>query len=123
LLEGHFKFFIDHSTLKYLVNKSILEGASADGYYCFKEFNFEVMVKLRRTNVGLDHLSRVETESLEGHLDDQLLDFDLFKVEVVLDYLEDITTFLTMGVAPQGYSNHIEKKIGRQIWTIRLIVG
>jgi hypothetical protein len=26
LLGGHFKFFIDHSTLKYLVNKPVLEG-------------------------------------------------------------------------------------------------
>ena len=36
LLGGHFKMYTDHSTLKYLVNKPVLGGAYADGYYCFK---------------------------------------------------------------------------------------
>lgn len=36
LLGGHFKMYIDHSTMKYLVNKPVLGGAYADGSYCFK---------------------------------------------------------------------------------------
>jgi hypothetical protein len=36
LLGGHFKMFIDHSALKYLVNKPVLGGKFADGFCCFK---------------------------------------------------------------------------------------
>jgi hypothetical protein len=36
LLGQHFKMFIDHSTLKYLVNKLVLGEGSVDGCYCFR---------------------------------------------------------------------------------------
>jgi hypothetical protein len=36
LLEGHFKIFTDHSMLKYLVNKPMLGGEYADGFYYFR---------------------------------------------------------------------------------------
>lgn len=36
LLGGHFKMYIDNSTPKYLVNKHVLGGESADGSYCSK---------------------------------------------------------------------------------------
>jgi hypothetical protein len=36
LFDKQFKMFIDHSTLKYLVNKPMLGGGSVDGYYYFK---------------------------------------------------------------------------------------
>jgi hypothetical protein len=36
LLDMPFKFFTDHSTLKYLVNKPVLGGEYADGFYYFK---------------------------------------------------------------------------------------
>jgi len=36
LLGGHFKMYINHSALKYLVNKLVLGGTYADGYCCFR---------------------------------------------------------------------------------------
>jgi hypothetical protein len=36
LLGGHFKMFIDHSALKYLVNKPVLGGEYADGFFYFR---------------------------------------------------------------------------------------
>lgn len=47
-----------------------------------------------RLNVGLDHLSQLELGESGRTLDDKLLDIDLFQIEVVPDYLEDIVTFL-----------------------------
>jgi hypothetical protein len=44
LLGKHFKIFIDHPSLKYLVNKPMLGGgggASIDGYYYFKNLNLK----------------------------------------------------------------------------------
>jgi hypothetical protein len=59
-LGGHFKFFIDHSTLKYLDNKFVLEGRICRWMLLFQEFSFEVIVKLGKLNVGPNHLSRIE---------------------------------------------------------------
>eukprot|EP00253_Pinus_taeda_P005110 PITA_05110 len=36
LLGGHFKMYTNHSSLKYVVNKPLLGGTYADGFYCFK---------------------------------------------------------------------------------------
>ena len=62
--------YTDHSTLKYLVNKPVLRGISIDGF-CYFKFDFEVIFKPGRLNVGPDHLSRIESgeepTSLEGN--------------------------------------------------------
>jgi len=60
LLDMPFKFFTDHSALKYLVNKAILEGKMCKWLLLFQKFTFEVVVKPGRLNVGLDYLSRLE---------------------------------------------------------------
>ena len=104
LLGGKFKFFTDHSALKYLVNKPVLEGRICRWLLLFQEFTFEVIVKLGRLNVEPDHLSRLETGESDGSLDDQLPDADLFRVEAVLDYLADIAAYLKMGQCPQDYT-------------------
>ena len=57
-------------------------------------------LKLGRINVGLDHLSRLENEENGGSLDEQLLDADLFRVEAIPDYLEQIVTYLSIGKCP-----------------------
>ena len=46
LLGGNLKFFIDHSTLKYLVNNLVLEGCIYHWLLLpFQNFSFEVIVK------------------------------------------------------------------------------
>jgi hypothetical protein len=59
LLGKHFKTFTDHSTLKYLVNKPVLGGRICRWLLLFQEFDFEIIVKPGKLNVGPDHLSRV----------------------------------------------------------------
>ena len=61
LLGGHFQMYIDHSALKYLVNKLVLGGNIYRWLLLFQEFDFEVVVKLGRLNVGPNHLSRIES--------------------------------------------------------------
>jgi hypothetical protein len=72
--------------------------------FLFHDFSFEVVVKLGKLNVGLDHLSRLETGKRGGPIDDQIPDADLFCIEAILDYLLDISLFLTTGKAPKDYS-------------------
>jgi hypothetical protein len=56
-----------------------------------------------RINIGPKKNSRIETSESIGSLDDHLLDFELFNIELVPNYLSDIIIFLTISVVPQGY--------------------
>jgi hypothetical protein len=59
LLGSHFKMYTDHSTLRYLVNNTILGGRICRWLLLFQEYDFEVIIKPRKLNAGLDHLSRI----------------------------------------------------------------
>jgi hypothetical protein len=97
LLDTPFKFFTDHSMLKYLVNKLVLGGRICRWLLLFQEFEFEVVVKPDKHNVGPDHLSRIESGEVGGSLDDELPDAQLFRVEAVPDQLVEIVAYLTTG--------------------------
>ena len=75
LLGGHFKMYIENSTLKYLINKPVLGGDIFWWILLFQEFEFEVIVKPCRLNSGPYHLSRIESGEELGNLDDSLPDY------------------------------------------------
>jgi hypothetical protein len=104
LLGSHFKFFTDHSTLKYLVNQAMLEGRICRCLLLFQEFSFEFIINPGRCNIRPDHLSRLELGESGGAVDDHLLDADLLGIEAILEYLEDIAIFLSIGACPKTYS-------------------
>lgn len=56
LLGGHFNFFTDHTTLKYLVNKLVLEAHICRWLLLLQESFFEAIVKLGKLKMVLDHL-------------------------------------------------------------------
>jgi hypothetical protein len=104
LLGSHLKFFTDHSALKYLFNKPILEGRICRWILIFQEFSFEVIVKPGICNVGPNHLSKLESGESGGVVDDQLSNVDLFWIEAIPEYLEDIVVFLSTWTCPENYS-------------------
>jgi hypothetical protein len=73
-LGKHFKMFTDYSALKYLVNRPVLGGRICRWLLLFQEFDFEVIVKLGKLNVGPDHLSRVTNGEEPMNLEDKFLD-------------------------------------------------
>ena len=60
LLGAHFKMFTDHSSLKNLVNEPVLGGMICRWLLLFQGYDFEIIVKPGRLNVGPNHLSRLE---------------------------------------------------------------
>jgi hypothetical protein len=64
--------FIDHSSLKYLVNKPLFGGRICRWILLFQEFDFEVIVKPEKLNAGPDHLSRVTNGEEPTNLEDNL---------------------------------------------------
>ena len=90
LLGGHFKMFIDHSTLKYLVNKPILGGNICHWILLFQEFDFEIIVKPGHLNDGPDKLSQIETGKEPTNIEEGLPDAQLFRVNMADDYYDQI---------------------------------
>jgi len=95
LLGGNFKMYTNHSALKYLVNKPVLGGKICRWLLLFQEYEFDVIVKPRKLNVGLDYLSRIETREEPNNLEEWLPDVQLFKVHIVDNHFVDIIHILT----------------------------
>ena len=104
LLCGHFKMYTGHSTLKYHVNKPVLGGKIFRWLLLFQEFDFEVVVKPSRLNVGPDHLSRIESGEEPTSVEDNLPDAQLFAITMVDKKLEAIIHLLSTGYAPEGFT-------------------
>jgi hypothetical protein len=90
LLGGHFKIFIDHSALKYLVNKPVLGGTICRWLLLFQEDDFEVMVKPGRMNNGPGHLSRLEHGEEPTSMEDTLPDAQLLAIRKVNNHFAKI---------------------------------
>ena len=72
--------FTDHSDLKYLVNKPVLGGRICRWLIIFQEYDFEIIVKPERLNLGPDHLSRLESGEEPTSLDESLPNAQLFAI-------------------------------------------
>ena len=82
LLENPFIFYTDHQALKYLVNKSLHHGIIFRWLLIFQEFEFKVIVRLGKLNVGPDHLSWINRGEEPIGMEDDLPDAYLFCVPV-----------------------------------------
>lgn len=105
--------YIDHSTLKYLVNKPRLGGHICRWLLLFQEYDFEVVVKPRHLNVGPDHLSWIETGEEPTNLEEGLSDAQFYAMRIADGHIEDIIYFLTTSTTPQEYS--VQQKKEQQI--------
>jgi hypothetical protein len=74
LMGKHFNMFTNHFALKYLANKTMFGGRICRWLLLFQEFDFEVIFKPGKLNVGLDPLSRVTNGEEPINLEDNLLD-------------------------------------------------
>ena len=123
LLGRHSKMFTDHSALKYLVNKPVLGGKICHWLLLFQEYDFEIIVKPRRLNAGLDHLSYIETGEEPTNLEEGLPYAQLFTIKVVDVHFADIIQFLTTGVAPAKYSVQQKKELVTRATDFTIITG
>jgi len=101
LLGAPFKMFTNHSTLKYLVNKPVLGGRIYRWLLLFQEYDFEIIVKPGRLNAEPDHLSRIDSREEPSNLEDNLLDAQLFSIQIIDEYFQDIAQYLSTGIPLQ----------------------
>jgi hypothetical protein len=123
LLGGHFNMFIDHSTLKYLVNKPVLGGRICIWIFLFQEYDFEIVVKPGRMNKGPDHLSRLEHGKEPTSLEDTPIDAQLLAIRKVDNHFTEIVQFLSIGMAPSEYTVIQKKQLVVRVADFSLIVG
>ena len=69
----------------------------------FQKYNFEVVVKPKRLNVGPDHLLCIKTGEEPTSLEEKLPDAQLFVVCIADGHFKAIIKFLTTGTTPEGY--------------------
>ena len=60
----------------------------------FQKFDFEIIVNPSGLNAGPYHLTRIETSEEPTNIEDGFPDAQLFRVEMVDDYYEQIVQFL-----------------------------
>ena len=82
LLANHFVFYVDHQALMYLVNRPVVSGRITRWMLLLQEYDFEVVNKLGRSHVMVDHLSRIENREGPSGIHDQFSDACLFMVHV-----------------------------------------
>jgi hypothetical protein len=115
--------FIDHSVLKYLVNKPVLGGRICRWLMLFQEYDFEIIVKPVRTNKGPDHLSRLEHGEEPTNLEDTLPNAQLLAIRNIDDHFAEIVQFQSTGMAPREYTIPHKKKLVVHTSYFSLIVG
>ena len=96
--------FTDHSALKFLVNKPVLGGKICRWLLIFQEYDFEIIVNPRKLNARPDHLSMLETGEEPTKLEDNILDAQLFAIQIMDDYFKENIEFLTTGTMPVEYN-------------------
>ena len=92
----------------------------------FQKFDFEVIVKPGQLNVGLDHLSRIESGEEPTSLEDNLHDMQLFLIHMMDDQntnFNAIIHLLSTGYAPEGLSTNQKKHLVVKPTNYTLIVG
>jgi hypothetical protein len=104
LLGKHFKMFIYHSALKYLVNKPVLGGRMCRWLLLFQEYDFEIIVRLGKLNAGPEHLSRIPNGEDPNNLEENFPDANLFSVQIAEDYFANIVGFFSIGMVPKEFT-------------------
>eukprot|EP00253_Pinus_taeda_P001736 PITA_01736 len=105
-----------HDPFPTLFIEEVLDNVGGQEAYSFtegvfEEYDFEVIVKPGRLNVGPNHLSRIETCEEPSSLEERLPDAQLFVVGIANAHFADIFHFLTMGMAPERYTSQQKKEL------------
>jgi hypothetical protein len=123
LLGKHFKMFIDHSALRYLINNLVLGGRICRWLLLFQEFDFEVVVKYEILNAWLDHFSRITNGEESCNLEDNFPYAQLFSVQIINEYFDNIIEFLSNGVSPKEFNTVQKKNLVVRVEKYQLIAG
>jgi hypothetical protein len=123
-ITGYFVFVhIDHSTIHYLMNKSITNGRVTRWLLLLQEFDISIIDKPGRENVIVDFLSRLTNEGEAIPLEDNFPDEHLFALSTNTPWFADIANYLAAGTLLQHLSPKERQRVIRQSATYSWIEG
>eukprot|EP00253_Pinus_taeda_P013423 PITA_13423 len=104
---------IDHSAIKYLMNKSITNARVTRWLLLLQEFDITIVNRPGKENVVADFLSRLKTNE-NVPVDDSFPDEYLFAVSAHSPWYADIANYLVAGKLPSHLSHRERRKIIQQ---------
>jgi hypothetical protein len=105
---------IDHSAIRYLMNKLITNGRVTRWFLLLQEFGIAIIDKPGRENVIADFLSRLTNEGEAIPVEDAFLDEHLFALSTNTPWFADITNYLVVGKLPQHLSPKERQRVIQQ---------
>ncbi len=111
LLLNHVVFFVDHMTLKYLVNKPNLSGRLARWILFLEEFDYTMEYKPGYMHKQVDHLSRISKDLGFLPVEDDLPDTSLFTIDMMPTWYNHIAEFLSTQQMPLVLSKNECRRI------------
>lgn len=95
---------IDHSVIKYLMNKLAMYGHLARWLLLMQEFDITIIDKPGKENVVADFLSQLHTPNDLVAIEDSFLDEHLFLLSTKNPWYANIANYLTIGKTPPHFS-------------------
>jgi hypothetical protein len=95
---------IDHTTIKYLMNKPITNARVTIWLLLLQEFDITIVDRPGKENVVADFLSRLHINDDNSHVEDSFLDDHLFPVSSHSPWCVDVANYLVAGKVPPHLS-------------------
>ena len=104
---------MDHSAIKYLMNKSITNGRITRWLLLMQEFNITVQERPGKDNQVANFLSRLHSLGDPNPISDNFPDEHLFSINVKTPWFIDIANYLSSRILPSHYTNKQKRRIIR----------
>jgi hypothetical protein len=95
---------IDHSSIRYLMNKLITNGKITRCLLILQEFNITILDRPGRENVVAYFISRIHNEGELVLVNDNFHDENIFAISIESPWFVDITNYLATGKLHQHLS-------------------
>lgn len=101
----------DHSTMRYLMNKSITNGRVTRWLLLLQEFNIIVLDRPGKQNTVVDFLSRIQNIKDKIPVEDKFPDEYLFAITTQTPWFGDIANYLVTGKLPSHLHSREKRRI------------
>jgi hypothetical protein len=102
---------IDHSTIKFLMNKPVTNDRVTRWLLLLQEFNITIIDRLGRDNLVVDFLSRLIHTGDSTPIDDDFLDENLFSISTYTPWYVDVANYMVTRKLPQSMTSREKKRI------------
>lgn len=105
---------IDHSAIRFLMNKPITNGRFTRWLLLLQEFNITIVDRPGKENLVVDFLSRINHGGETEPVNDDFLDEHLFALSVKTPWFVVLANYLTTRKLPQHLTSREKQKVIKQ---------